>query len=78
VDFTAFNPSVTQGLDLLSGSFVKQIGFLIVSVPHDSDDSVSHLESLAVSSFTSRSRLKCKGDGIDIRADVERANHPPI
>lgn len=37
---------------------MKQIGFLIVAVPHDSVDGVSHLESLAASAFTSP-RFKC-------------------
>jgi len=66
MDLTASNPLATQGLHLLSGFFVKQIGFLVMSVSHESDDGVSDLESLAVSSFTSP-RLKCnfkKGTGL--------------
>jgi len=44
---------------------MKQICFLIMSFPHDSDDGVSHLESLALSAFTSRTRLKCRnGTGL--------------
>jgi hypothetical protein len=60
---------------------MKQIGFSIMSVPHDSDDGVSHLETLTVSACTRRPLLKWnfkQRDGIGIRADVERANHPPI
>lgn len=66
LNFPASNPLTTQGLHLLSSYFVAMLGFLIVSVPRDSDDGASHLESLGVSAFTSR-RLKCnfkKGTGL--------------
>jgi hypothetical protein len=59
---------------------MEQIGFSIMSVPHDSDDGVSHLETLSqlvpgvrVWNVTLKKRY-----GIVIRVDVERANHPPI